>query len=67
MVKPPQIPTFRNNMNLGFIRFDFAANTAVIPIIKEPAMFIISVYRPYESAGADNDTINHDRHPFLNL
>ncbi len=43
VVKPPHIPTFRNNTVLGFRKSVFIANAVTIPIRKEPTIFIISV------------------------
>ena len=44
VVKPPHIPTFRNNTVLESTESVFIANATTIPIRKEPAIFIINVF-----------------------
>ena len=43
VVKPPHIPTFRNNTILGFRKSVSDAKATTIPIIKDPTIFIINV------------------------
>lgn len=43
VVNPPHIPTFKNKTILGLNELFFAANAAIIPIIKHPRTFIMKV------------------------
>ncbi len=44
VVKPPHIPTFINKIILGFNEFLWTASATMIPMIKEPMIFTISVF-----------------------
>ena len=44
VVKPPQIPTFKNNTRRGFRLLDFKLRAAINPMTKHPRTLIAKVF-----------------------